>query len=51
MEVTEVGDGFKEQGQRILEWVDPDEAARRVREVELKTLLVEFKVRGRKKGG
>ncbi|AJC83416.1 NUDIX hydrolase domain-containing protein (plasmid) [Rhizobium etli bv. phaseoli str. IE4803] len=50
VEVTEVGDGFKEQGQRILEWVDPDEAARRVREVELKRLLVEFKVRDRKKG-
>lgn len=49
VEITEVMDDFKEQGQRILEWVSPDEAARRVREVELKSLLVEFKPRGRKK--
>lgn len=49
IEVTEVTGGFKEQGQRILEWVSPDEAARRVREIELKSLLVEFEPRGRKK--
>lgn len=49
IEVTEVRNGFKEQGQRVLEWVSPDEAARRVREIELKSLLVEFKPQGRKK--
>ncbi|ARO33126.1 NUDIX hydrolase domain-containing protein (plasmid) [Rhizobium sp. NXC14] len=49
IEVTEIGNDFKEQGQRILEWVSPDEAARRVREVELKSLLVEFEPRGQKK--
>lgn len=36
-------DDFKEKGQRELAWVSPDEAARRVREIELKSLLVEFK--------
>ena len=35
--------GFKEQGQRRLDWVIPDEAARRVCEIELKSLLVNFK--------
>ena len=49
VEVIEINDDFKEQGQRILEWVSPDDAARRVREIELKSLLVEFEVRGRKK--
>ncbi|MDQ0135559.1 8-oxo-dGTP pyrophosphatase MutT (NUDIX family) [Neorhizobium galegae] len=49
IEVTEVTGGFKEQGQRMLEWVSTDEAARRVREIELKSLLVEFEPRGRKK--
>lgn len=49
VEVTEISDGFKEHGQRVLAWVSPDEAARRVREIELKSLLVDFKVRGRKK--
>ncbi|WP_064695314.1 NUDIX hydrolase [Rhizobium aegyptiacum] len=51
IEITEISNDFKEQGQRILEWVSPDEAARRVREVELKSLLVEFEARGRKKPG
>ncbi|MBB4193090.1 8-oxo-dGTP pyrophosphatase MutT (NUDIX family) [Rhizobium aethiopicum] len=49
IEVTEIENDFKEQGQRILEWVSPDEAARRVREVELKSLLVEFEPQGQKK--
>ena len=35
----------KEKGERILAWVSPDEAARRVREIELKSLLVEFQPR------
>lgn len=43
VEVKEVGAQFKERGQRILDWVSPDEAARRVREVELKSLLVNFR--------
>ena len=43
IEVREVKAAFKEQGQRRLDWVSPDEAARRVREIELKSLLVNFK--------
>ncbi len=43
MEVKEVGSQFKERGQRRLNSVSPDEAVRRVREVELKSLLVNFK--------
>lgn len=46
IEADEVKAQFKERGQRVLEWVSPDEAARRVREVELKSLLVEFQPRG-----
>ncbi|WDZ75098.1 NUDIX hydrolase [Ensifer adhaerens] len=42
IEVDELADDFKERGERILAWVSPDEAARRVREIELKSLLVEF---------
>lgn len=42
IEVTETAGKFKEKGERILAWVSPDEAARRVREIELKSLLVEF---------
>ncbi|MBX4935965.1 NUDIX hydrolase [Rhizobium binae] len=51
IEVTKIENDFKEQGQRILQWVSPDEAARRVREVELKSLLVEFRPRGQRKFG
>ncbi len=40
---------FKERGERLLEWVRPDEAARRVREIELKSLLVDFRPRGKRK--
>lgn len=36
---------FKEKGQRMLEWVSPEEAARRVSEPELRTLLLGFKPR------
>ncbi|SCB49653.1 NUDIX hydrolase [Rhizobium multihospitium] len=43
VEVREIETQFKERGQRILEWVSPDEAARRVGEIELKSLLVNFK--------
>ncbi len=43
VEVREIKAGFKEQGQRLIDWVSPDEAARRVREIELKSLLVNFK--------
>ena len=42
IEVTEQKADFKEQEQRVLAWVSSDEAARRVREVELKSLLVHF---------
>jgi hypothetical protein len=43
VEVLEPVDDFKERGQRLLAWVEPEEAARRVREIELKSLLVDFK--------
>ncbi len=45
IEATELAAKFKEKGERRLAWVSPDEAARRVREIELKSLLVEFKPR------
>jgi 8-oxo-dGTP pyrophosphatase MutT (NUDIX family) len=47
--VTEILTDFKEHGQRQLHWVSPDEAARRVREVELKSMLVAFKPHEKKK--
>lgn len=43
VEAKEIRTEFKEQGQRRLDWVSPDEAARRVREIELKSLLINFK--------
>lgn len=43
IEVTEIRADFKERGQRMFDWVSPSEAARRVREIELKSLLVNFK--------
>jgi 8-oxo-dGTP pyrophosphatase MutT (NUDIX family) len=49
IKVTDVQADFKEVGERILAWLCPDEAARRVREVELKSLLVDFKPRRIKK--
>ncbi|MDL2410276.1 NUDIX hydrolase [Rhizobium calliandrae] len=49
IEVLELKSEFKERGQRILEWVAPDEAARRVREIELKSLLIRFEPRRQKK--
>lgn len=42
IEVSEVAAKYKEKGERTVAWVAPDEAARRVREIELKSLLVEF---------
>ncbi|WP_018899541.1 NUDIX hydrolase [Rhizobium sp. 2MFCol3.1] len=50
IEVTVQQDEFKEKGQRRIAWVEPDEAARRVRELELKSLLVDFKPKGKRKG-
>jgi 8-oxo-dGTP pyrophosphatase MutT (NUDIX family) len=47
LEVLESVAKFKEQGERQLAWVTPDEAARRVRELELKSLLVGFRPQGR----
>ena len=49
IEVMEQKDEFKEKGQRRTAWVEPEEAARRVREVELKSLLVDFKPKGKRK--
>jgi 8-oxo-dGTP pyrophosphatase MutT (NUDIX family) len=40
LRVETLDDGFREVGQRKREWVSCDEAARRVREPELKTLLL-----------
>jgi 8-oxo-dGTP pyrophosphatase MutT (NUDIX family) len=51
IEVTVQKDEFKEKGQRIIAWVEPDEAARRVRELELKSLLVDFQPKGKRRGG
>ncbi len=45
IEVEHTQDRFRETGQRRLDWVSPDEAARRVRELELKSLLVDFRPR------
>jgi 8-oxo-dGTP pyrophosphatase MutT (NUDIX family) len=45
IEVDDMAEKFRERGQRRYQWVSPDEAARRVREVELKALLVEFQPR------
>ncbi|MBP1876335.1 8-oxo-dGTP pyrophosphatase MutT (NUDIX family) [Ensifer adhaerens] len=42
IEVTEISTDFKERGQRVFDWVSPSEAAGRVREIELKSLLVNF---------
>ncbi len=50
IEVTVQQDEFKEKGQRRIAWVEPDEAARRVRELELKSLLVDFKPKRKRKG-
>lgn len=49
IEVTEMRDQYKEKGERVVAWVSPDEAARRVREIELKSLLVEFQPKKRSK--
>ena len=42
IEVSRIAAKFKEKGERTVAWVSPEEAARRVREIELKSLLVEF---------
>lgn len=49
IEVTGTETSFKERGERLVEWVRPDEAARRVREIELKSLLVDFRPKGKRK--
>lgn len=49
IEVTGTEADFKEKGQRVLAWVTPQEAARRVREIELKSLLIDFSPERRKK--
>lgn len=45
VEVEAVNDLYKELGQRVIAWVTPVEAARRVREIELKSLLIDFTLR------
>jgi 8-oxo-dGTP pyrophosphatase MutT (NUDIX family) len=53
IEAAEQRADFKERGQRVSAWVSPDEAARRLREIELKSLLVAFQPnkRARRKRG
>lgn len=48
LEATKISQDFKERDQRDYAWVTPDEAARRVREIELKSLLADFRPRGEK---
>lgn len=48
IEITELEAEFKEKGQRVLEWVSPSEASRRVHEPELKSILCGFRPRGKK---
>lgn len=43
LEVTGMAKNFKEKGERTIEWVSLDEAASRVREPELRGLLLAFK--------
>jgi len=43
VEVTEIEKNYKERGQRELAWLPPEEAAHRVREIELKSLIIDFK--------
>jgi 8-oxo-dGTP pyrophosphatase MutT (NUDIX family) len=43
LEVTDMAKNFKEKGERRIEWVSFDEAAGRVREPELRHLLLAFK--------
>jgi 8-oxo-dGTP pyrophosphatase MutT (NUDIX family) len=43
VEVTDIDRNFKERGQRQLAWVSPAEAAHLVREVELKSMIIDFK--------
>jgi 8-oxo-dGTP pyrophosphatase MutT (NUDIX family) len=42
LRVDKLDDAFQEKGQRKREWVSCDEAARRVREPELKTMLLDL---------
>jgi 8-oxo-dGTP pyrophosphatase MutT (NUDIX family) len=42
LEVEDCLKTFPEKGARVLEWVSPEEAARRVNEPELKTLIAAF---------
>ncbi|WJH38666.1 NUDIX hydrolase (plasmid) [Aliirhizobium terrae] len=47
VEVSATATEFKERGQRTLAWLSPEEAARRVREVELKSMLIDFRPKKR----
>ncbi|AYD01784.1 NUDIX hydrolase [Neorhizobium sp. NCHU2750] len=48
VEVTDIDRNFKERGQRQIAWVSPEEAAHRVREVELKSIIIDFKPKRKK---
>ncbi|TNM62936.1 NUDIX hydrolase [Aliirhizobium smilacinae] len=43
VEALEIGKNYKERGQREIAWLSPGEAAHRVREIELKSLIIDFK--------
>jgi 8-oxo-dGTP pyrophosphatase MutT (NUDIX family) len=45
MEVSEIVQRFKEKGERQVAWVSRAEAARRLREIELKSLVIDFSPR------
>jgi len=42
LEVSELVKNFKEKGERSVEWVSSDEAVKRVREPELRDLILAF---------
>ncbi len=47
VKVSETATEYKERGQRKPAWVSTEEAARRVREVELKSMLIAFRLKKR----
>lgn len=47
VKVLETATEYKERGQRKPAWVSTEEAARRVREVELKSMLIAFRLKKR----
>ncbi|MFS8113281.1 NUDIX hydrolase [Rhizobium jaguaris] len=45
LDVTDLAKNFKEKGERSIEWVSCDEAAKRVREPELRDIILAFEQR------